>query len=186
MGCPCRDDGNQPCDLGFSCDSALKICVSCSGQLGCPCPCNAQSTCNEETGLCELSSLSDAFLPSDLSVETQDMNLQDHDLHIDMQVLDLDMQVLDMQALDMQALDMQALDMQVLDLDMQVLDQDINDFSVDMMIINLLGISNFYHPHLVQGALLANSNNYIHLGIISSGSSFGHSTHYTLQSTLNP
>ncbi len=170
LGCPCRTDGNQACDLGFSCDAALRICVSCSGQVGCPCPCNAQSTCNEETGICEMSHLEDAFLMNDMLIENSDMDIQD-------QLLDMHIDTVE----DMAVHDMYSLDMQI------ALDQSINDdFSVDMMMIDILGISHFFHQHLVQGAFSGYDRNYNMTGILSSGSSLGHSTNYTIQSTLNP
>jgi cysteine-rich repeat protein len=169
LGCPCQDG---TCNLGFACDLALNLCVSCSGQVGCPCPCNGQSMCNEATGLCEVKVL-DAFLDHDAQLDmgldmTTDLGTDDRlDMTTDLGTNDR----FDMFSTDMHLASDQGLS---------------TDFSVDMMIDQILGLQSFSHSNLVLGAISHQSPQYQVIGVFSIGSSIGQTANYTIKSTLNP
>jgi cysteine-rich repeat protein len=164
-GCPCISQ-DQSCDDGLTCDSLLNLCVSCNGQIGCPCPCGPQAICNPENGLCEPQSILvvDMGDPQDLGV--------------------MDMQTMDMQTMDMQTMDMQTMDMQTMD--MQTMDISIDEgFLIDMM-IDIFNPKVFHPSSLLQGATQHQDHQYQLHSILSTGSSVGKTQQHILRSTLNP
>jgi cysteine-rich repeat protein len=161
------DDGNfiETDGCGLNCNITETICAD--GDQGCPCPCAEQFICNEDTGLCELKKLEDAFI--DLEIE------RDAFINHDMEIEDMNIQ--------------ENQDMRFnIDEDMEIsLDHDIViDFSIDMMAINHPIIPYVFQQNLVQGAVIGQSRNHTIVGIFSIGSSFGQSRNHILKSNLNP
>jgi cysteine-rich repeat protein len=177
-GCPCAST-DLACEAGLTCDSLLNLCVSCNGQIGCPCPCGPQAVCHQELGICEAQGMlmGDMGWQGDLGLfDLGALDLGDLDMQQggDMRI-DEDMAV----SVDMAL----SVDLGLLDMN---LDQEIiSDFSLDMM-INILKPQVFHPSSLVQGAILHQNQQYRLNSIVSIGSSVGSTQQHILRATLNP
>jgi cysteine-rich repeat protein len=183
-GCPCSST-DLVCEAGLTCDSLLNLCVSCNGQIGCPCPCGPQAVCNQELGICETQGMlrDDMGWQGDLGLF--DLGTLDMAQGVDMGI-DEDMAVpTDLAFNDMAVSIDLALSTDLGLLDMYIDQEILSDFSLDMM-IEILKPQVFHPSSLVLGAMIHQNQQYRLNSIISIGSSVGSTQQHILRATLNP